>query len=324
MSDAPIFEIKKAVRRGVPSLIALWGPSNCGKTFTALHIARGLVGPQGKIGMVDTENGRALFYSDVAGGFDHIDLQPPFNPERYTAALETFEQVPGYGCIIVDSASHAWEGEGGVLEIADKTAGHGLQKWKAPKTSYRRMVNSLLRANCHVIFCLRVKDGVKQTGSGSSAKIEQVGAQPIFGKGFISEMTISALLGPDHCPVFPGDSASIKCDPLIPSIKAPEALKEIFQPGQPLGVDAGKRIAAWTSGGTSFDVDAAKIQREARNVACMGAAKLEAYWKGLPKPAQHALLPIKEELKSIAADADLQVANEDPAPYDTETGEMRL
>lgn len=322
MSDLSLFEIRKAVRKGTPALIGLWGGSGSGKTYTALHIARGLVGPTGKIGMIDTENRRSEFYSDLVGGWDHLDLQPPFTPDRYRAAFESYERAGGYGCVIVDSMSHVWEGDGGVLDMAD--AGRtqdgrpliGLKKWQAPKMAYKRMVNSLLRAPFHVIFCLRAKDGVKQVGSGQSAKIESVGAQPICGKGFIYEVTVGALLGPDHCPIVPGERSLIQCDPLIPSIKAPDALKSIFTVGQPLGVETGKRIAEWVSGGAAFDVDAARLEREGRNIATMGSEALARFWKGLGGAGQRTLAPIKDELKSIAAEADEQTRYDSQSGYD--------
>lgn len=305
------FEINRAVRKGTPALIGLWGPSGAGKTFTALHIARGLVGASGKVGLIDTENGRACFYADVAGGFDHLDLQPPFTPDRYNAAFSAFEEAGGYGCVIVDSMSHVWEGEGGVLDMAenqrkrDGDSMDGLAKWKAPKMAYKRMVNSLLRAPFHVIFCLRAKDGVKQVGFGKQAKIESVGVQPICGKGFIHEMTVAALLGGDHKPVFPGTGNPLNCDPLVPALKAPDDLfRAVFQPDQHLGQETGKRIAAWVSAGAAFDGDRAKLERVARDVATMGTERYQQYWAGLSKPERSALMPIHEELKAIASEAD--------------------
>lgn len=306
------FTIRPAVRKGVPALIALWGTSGCGKTYTALHMARGLVGPHGKIGVIDTENRRAEFYSDLAGGWDHLDLQPPFTPERYTAAFEAFERAGGYGCVIVDSMSHVWEGEGGVLDMADNgrtqngRALTGLKKWQAPKMAYKRMVNTLLRAPFHVIFCLRAKDGVRQVGGGPDAKVESIGAQPICGKGFLYEMTVAALLGQDHKPAFPG--GPITCDPTIPPVKAPLELQPAIMPGEYMGEDTGRKIAAWVAGGAAFDVDAAKLERVARDVATMGTEALRRHWEGLDKPAAKTLLAIKEELKAIAEEADRMVA----------------
>lgn len=316
------FTIRPAVRKGTPALISLWGPSGSGKTFTALHMARGLVGPHGKIGLIDTENRRAEFYADLVGGWDHLDLQPPFTPERYTQAFAAFENAGGYGCVIVDSMSHVWEGEGGVLDMADRqttSSGRqmaGLARWKTPKIAYKRMVNALLRAPFHVIFCLRAKDGVKQVGAGENARIETVGIQPISGKGFVYEMTVSALLGPDHKPVIMGRPSPLVCDPLIPSVKAPDELAHIFQPGNYLGIDTGQEIARWVTGGAAFDIDLAKLERIARDVATMGTEALHRHWTSLSKEERQALAPIKEELKGIADEADRASAEASEPEYE--------
>ena len=320
MTSEPIFTISKALRKSTPALIGLWGPSGTGKTFSALHIARGLVGPAGKIGLIDTENRRAEFYADEAGGWDHIDLQPPFTPDRYCAAFSAFEQAGGYGCIIVDSMSHVWAGEGGVLDMAENSRTRdgreltGLAKWKAPKTEYVRLVNSLLRAPFHVIFCLRAKDGVKQVGSGKSASIESIGLQPICGKGFIHEMTVSALLGHDHLPAFQTDGQSLRCDPLTPALKAPGPLWRIFETGKPLGAQTGQDIARWVSGAAAWDADQATLERTARDVATMGSVRYRQYFKSLTNEQRSALLKIHEELKAIAMAADAETSGPDDLP----------
>lgn len=302
------FAITRAVRKGTPALIGLWGPSNSGKTYTALHIARGLVGPQGKIGFIDSENRRAEFYADLVGGWDHLDLQPPFTTDRYTEAFRTFDDAGGYGCVIVDSMSHVWGGEGGVLDLAEKSTYTGLKRWQAPKMAYQRMVNNLLRAPFHVIFCLRAKDGVRQVGGGRDAKIESTGVEPICGKGFVHEMTVSALLGADHRPVFPGADNPMACNPLVPAVKAPESLfGQIFRPGEYLGIETGRKIAEWVAGGASFDANRAKLERTARDVATMGLDRYRQYWETLTKGERRTLLPIQDELKAIATEADAHI-----------------
>src|SRR3954470_5435151 len=84
--SAPAFQVVEAKREAVPALIALWGFSDSGKTYSALRLARGLVGDKGKIALIDTENRRAKFYAGMFGGWLHLDLQPPFTPARYMAA----------------------------------------------------------------------------------------------------------------------------------------------------------------------------------------------------------------------------------------------
>src|SRR3954464_12969458 len=73
-----ILNIAPAERLGAHLLIQLYGPPRSGKAYTALRIARGMVGPQGRIGVLDTESGRARLYSDkVPGGFVVGELTPP-------------------------------------------------------------------------------------------------------------------------------------------------------------------------------------------------------------------------------------------------------
>ncbi|MCV9910019.1 ATP-binding protein [Brucella sp. HL-2] len=102
-------KIERAVREKTFTLTSIAGPSGSGKTYSALLYARGLVGQEGKIGFIDTENKRSRFYADVAGGFDVIDLDPPFTSSRYIQAIKAFEKA-GYTAIIIDSISHEWEG----------------------------------------------------------------------------------------------------------------------------------------------------------------------------------------------------------------------
>lgn len=323
-----MFEIKKAERKATPALIALWGPSGSGKTFTALHIARGLVGPGGKVGLIDTENRRAEFYADEAGGWFHLDLQPPFSPDRYTEAFRAFEAA-GVGCIIVDSMSHVWEGEGGVLDMADAQTTRngrtmdGLAKWKAPKTAYKRLVNSLLRAPCHVIFCLRAKESVKQNGKGFDAEIIKDGLAPICGKGFIYEMTVSALLGQDHKPVFLDAEGPFKAEPTTPSIKAPKGLESVFRRGEYLGEQTGRIIAQWVAGGAAVDHAADEAMRVARDVATFGVERLTQH-AGTQGEATKAIIRQHwTELKHIAeqADAENALPSDDPPMFGGEAAE---
>src|SRR5437899_8067002 len=73
-----ILNIAPAERAGAHLLIQLYGPPRSGKTYTALRIARGMVGPKGQIGVLDTESGRARLYSDkIPGGFVVGELTPP-------------------------------------------------------------------------------------------------------------------------------------------------------------------------------------------------------------------------------------------------------
>src|SRR6185437_11324154 len=100
----PQFRVTEAVREAVPALIGLWGYSDSGKTYSALRLARGLAGPKGKIVVIDTENKRAKLYAGLFGGWSHIDLQPPFTPDRYMAAHRAALEA-GAKAVVIDSMS---------------------------------------------------------------------------------------------------------------------------------------------------------------------------------------------------------------------------
>ncbi len=272
--------------------------------MSALLIARGLVGPEGKIGMIDTENRRGEMHADIAGGWNHLDFQPPFGPLRYIEAMKEFEKAGGYDCIIVDSQSHCWEGEGGVLDQAEKNANKGAFTWKAPKMAYGKMLNYLLRAPFHVIFCLRCKDDYDWNARNEKGEKQpaMLGLAPICGKGFIYEMTVSILLGLDHKPMFEGPLVH----PLIPSVKAPHAIYDTIMPGKFLDEENGRAIAAWLSEGVKIDEELEALKREVREVAYFGTERMGEYWKALGAKKQKQLQPIQSELRSIAEIADAE------------------
>ena len=122
-------EFKRAVRKSVPMLVSISGTSGSGKTYSALLLAAGIAGPSGKVGLIDTENGRGEMYADSPGikaalpnGYLYLRFDPPFTPERYIEHLQAAESA-GIAVCIVDSGSHEWEGIGGVSEAAEKAEG---------------------------------------------------------------------------------------------------------------------------------------------------------------------------------------------------------
>ena len=111
------FTFRPAVRENVGLLIGLAGASGSGKTYTAMRLAAGIAGDK-PFCVIDTEAGRAKHYADMFR-FDHGDLTPPFSPDRYADAIMAADKA-GYPVIVVDSVSHVWAGDGGVLDWQDK------------------------------------------------------------------------------------------------------------------------------------------------------------------------------------------------------------
>ena len=184
-----------ATRQGVKPLIGLSGESNSGKTFSALVLARGIAGPNGKVALIDTESGRGSLYADqVPGGYLRADLSPPFTPGNYVAALDDAEAL-GADVIVVDSFSHEWEGEGGVVDLAGdneaRSGKSGLHNWKKPKIEHKQLVLRLQRSKAVVIVCLRSMYKSRQVkNNGKTEIVKDPFLTPIQSDGFVFEMTI--------------------------------------------------------------------------------------------------------------------------------------
>lgn len=98
---------RKASRQGRKARISIQGPSGSGKTTTALRLARGLA-PEGRVAVIDAENGRSEMESDrIVGGFD-VSVLVRATAEAFIEAMHAAARA-GYEVIILDSISAEWE-----------------------------------------------------------------------------------------------------------------------------------------------------------------------------------------------------------------------
>lgn len=231
------FEIKPATRQGVKPLIGFYSESGCGKTYSSLLLARGLVGPSGKIVMVDTESGRGSLYADVlAGGYDVLELREPFSPQRYIEAIQVVERS-GAAVGVLDSGSHEWEGLGGVLDMAgdreQKSGKPGLHNWREPKMEHAKFMLKLLQSPLPWIICLRAKHKTKQ-GKNQQGRTEIVKDEfttPIQADDFIFEMTCHGEIMQDH------SFRLTKC--------SHPSLRQAMPNNEPVAIRHGEALAAW-------------------------------------------------------------------------------
>ena len=186
-------EIKKAHFNIIPNF-ALCGKSSSGKTYSALLFARGFVGEKGKIVVIDTENGRSEAYASDSevGQFNILKMQAPFTPERYVEAYNmACDYVGDKGMVIIDSASHEWEGIGGVLEIAEEqTDKYGkpltnANKWNKPKMEHKKLVQAIASPKVPTIICFRIKDKLIDVQDPQKGTTEEI----VTEKNFHYELT---------------------------------------------------------------------------------------------------------------------------------------
>lgn len=290
----------KAVRAGAPVVIGIVSKSGFGKTFSALRVARGLVGPTGKIAGLDTESGRMRLYADLTD-FDHCELDAPFAPSRYIEKIRE-AVAAGYHCLVIDQGTFEWDGTGGVLEMAEATNAKGLQRWNAPKVAHRKFMNALAECPIHIVICLRGKDEVVQDAKTKEVtKTGRLVAQQ--NHDFLYEMTVSMTL-------------DIEGSPGIPRIvKCPSALLPAFPPGEQLSERTGTMIAEWVKGGAPVDHAFETLKSAGREAALGGAKSLRAWFDTLTKEQKARIKPLLDtELKSAAAAADTMAAMSEQTP----------
>jgi hypothetical protein len=68
-------------------------------------------------------------------------------------------QAAEYDVTVIDSTSHFWAGEGGVLEIVDhaKSGSDSYRAWSKGTPLQQRMVDAILRHPGHVVTTMRSK-----------------------------------------------------------------------------------------------------------------------------------------------------------------------
>lgn len=100
-------KIELAKRQKAKIKIGLQGASGTDKTQSALLLAKGLSNDWSKVVVIDTENKSSSLYSHL-GGFNMLDLKPPYSPERYIEAINLCLRQD-MTVIIIDSISMEWE-----------------------------------------------------------------------------------------------------------------------------------------------------------------------------------------------------------------------
>ena len=191
-------EFRKAERRKAKLRLGITGVAGSGKTYGALLVAFGL---GGKIAMIDTENGSGDLYSAL-GDYDVCSLSAPFTVQKYIEAIKTAENA-GYDIIIIDSLSHAWAGEGGLLDMQGKIADSGRKNsfaaWREVTPLHNKLIDTMLASKCHIIATMRSKtDYVQVENEKGRMEIRKVGLAPVQRDGMEYEFGVVFDLGINH------------------------------------------------------------------------------------------------------------------------------
>ena len=215
----------KAERKKGKLRLAIAGPAGSGKTYSALLIAFGI---GGKVALVDTERGSGELY-DHLGNYDVCSIEPPFLPKKYIEAIRAAEEA-GYDVIILDSTSHAWAGQGGLLDmqghIADES-GNSWTAWRQVTPKHDEMVEAMLQSRCHIIATMRSKMEYAQVEEDGKKRVKKLGMSPIQRNGMEYEFTTFIDLGQNHVATTSKDRTGLFDDQyFIPTIETGQKFRE--------------------------------------------------------------------------------------------------
>ena len=182
-------QIRKAERRKAKLRLGIAAPSGAGKTYSALLMAFGL---GGTVGLIDTEHGSGDLYAHL-GDYDVISIEAPYTVDKYVKAIKAFEEA-GYTTIIIDSLSHAWAGDGGLLDKQGKMADRGTNSfaaWRTITPEHNNLVDAMLRSPAHIIATMRAKqEYVLETNDKGKQQPKKVGMAPVQREGMEYEFTV--------------------------------------------------------------------------------------------------------------------------------------
>ncbi|MBQ9390375.1 MAG: AAA family ATPase [Synergistaceae bacterium] len=235
---------RKAERRKAKLRLAITGPAGSGKTYGALLIAQGL---GGRIAMIDTENGSGDLYADTCD-YDVQTLTAPYSVQKYITAIHEAEEE-GYDILIIDSLSHAWSGEGGLLDVHSQMtrsmkSGNSYAAWNRITPWHNRLIETMLSSKCHIIATMRTKTdyAMIQTEKGKT-EIQKVGLAPVQRDGMDYEFTIVFDLSMEHSVTVSKDRTSLFD-------------RQIFN----ISADTGKILKKWLETGADIPPDAQDIR----------------------------------------------------------------
>lgn len=214
---AEVLTLKRAQRQKAKLKLGIAAPSGGGKTFGALLIAYGLMKEKypdlpsdelwSKIAVVDTENGSGQLYVGTVisnmkiGEYNTVTLTPPFEADKYTSAILMCHEA-GMEVVIIDSTTHLWSGEGGLLEqqgMIAKRTGNSYTAWRDVTPMHNRFVDTMLQTDVHIIATMRSKtDYVQEKNAEGRTVVRKIGLNPIQKEGMEYEFTIFLEVDAEH------------------------------------------------------------------------------------------------------------------------------
>lgn len=184
---------QKAKREQVWLKVLLSGASGSGKSYSALKVATGLAQKCGSgIAYIGTEGSRNKYYADEFD-YDLLELEEPFECEKYMEAIDAAVNA-GYKVLIIDSMTHEWKW---LNDVHDKMPGNSFTNWGKLKPRHNKFMDKVLNSPIHVIATARGKDDWVLEDKNGKQVPKKVGMGQQQDKDISYEYTVSLMIAQD-------------------------------------------------------------------------------------------------------------------------------
>ena len=184
---------QKAKREQVWLKVLLSGASGSGKSYSALKVATGIAKECGSgIAYIGTEGSRNKYYADEFD-YDLLELEEPFECEKYIEAIDAAVEA-GYKVLIIDSMTHEWKW---LNDVHDKMPGNSFTNWGKLKPRHHKFMDKVLNSPIHIIATARGKDDWVLEDKNGKQVPKKVGMGQQQDKDISYEYTVSLMIAQD-------------------------------------------------------------------------------------------------------------------------------
>lgn len=184
---------QKAKREQVWLKVLLSGASGSGKSYSALKLATGIAKKcNSAIAYIGTEGSRNKYYANEFD-YDLLELEEPFECEKYMQAIESAVDA-GYKVLIIDSMSHEWKW---LNDVHDKMPGNSFTNWGRLKPRHHKFMDKVLTSPIHIIATARGKDDWVLEEKNGKQIPKKVGMGQQQDKDISYEYTVSLMIEQD-------------------------------------------------------------------------------------------------------------------------------
>lgn len=237
-------QLRKAQRKQSYMKLGIQAPSGCGKTYSALLLAKGMIGDFSKVAVIDSEKSADLYAH--FGDYQVLTLEPPFSPKKYIQAIEVCKNA-NMELVIIDSLSHAWMY---IKNYHSGMSGNSFQNWSKLKPLHQELIDTIIQTPTHFICNLRTKHDYVMTEKNGKMVPEKKGLKAVTTDDTEYEFSVVFDLDIAHQATVSKDRTG-----LFAPLKVPFLITE----------NTGKQIKDWCETGTSIE-DVKQLILQASNV----------------------------------------------------------